>query len=132
MIDPTDWTAIATLDGARASILWDLTVSPDGNLVATVGPDEFLQVWNVAEEKLVADIALHGAVGEGLRGIRFEDQTTLLVGPELGGQILRFTLDEALLVQLALDTVTRGFTEEECATFNIDPCLTLEEMRAGS
>jgi hypothetical protein len=107
-------------------------VSPDGILVATVGADEFVQVWSVTDQSIVAEIGIAGNIGEGLRGVRFENDTALLVGPESGGEILRFTLDRDLLSQLALDSVNRGFTSEECATFDIDPCTTLAEMRARS
>jgi WD40 repeat protein len=131
LIDPATWD-VTTLEGSQAGELWDLAVSPDGNLVATVGADEFVQVWAVADQSIVAEIRIAGNIGEGLRGVRFENDTTLLVGPELGGEILRFTLARDLLSQLALDSVNRGFTEEECATFDIDPCPTLAEMRAGS
>lgn len=131
LIDPATWD-VTTLEGSQAGILWDFAVSPDGSLIATVGADEFVQVWSVADKSIVAEIGIAGNIGEGLRGVRFENDTTLLVGPETGAQILRFTLDPDLLTQLTLDRVNRGFTSEECATFDIDPCPTLEEMKTGS
>ena len=33
------------------------------------------------------------------------------------------------VVDSALDELVRGFTEQECATYLIKPCPTLEEMR---
>jgi WD40 repeat protein len=131
LIDPATWDVTA-LAGSQSGRLWDFSVSPDGSLVATVGTDEFVQVWSIADQSIVAEIGIAGNIGEGLRGVRFENDTALLVGPESGGEILRFTLDRGLLSQLALDSVNRGFTSEECATFGIDPCTTLAEMRARS
>jgi hypothetical protein len=46
-------------------------------------------------------------------------------------ELLRFTLNTATLVSLARDRLTRGFRPEECATYDIDPCPTLEEMKSG-
>ena len=65
-------------------------------------------------------------------GESHSDNETLVVAPESGDQLLRFTLDPEILRQLALDSLNRGFRAEECATYNIDPCPTLEEMRARS
>jgi len=47
------------------------------------------------------------------------------------GSVLVFTMDADELQQIARSRLTRGFTEEECASFNIDPCSTLEETRNG-
>lgn len=43
-----------------------------------------------------------------------------------------FTLDPEELKSIALDRLTRGFTEEECGTYEVDPCPTLQEMWDGS
>lgn len=61
----------------------------------------------------------------------FEDEQTVIVAPEAGSELLRFSLDADNLQTRALDRVYRGFSSEECATYGIDPCPTLEEMRAG-
>lgn len=42
------------------------------------------------------------------------------------------TLDSEMLLRNARQRLTRSFTAQECATYGIDNCRTLEEMRAGS
>lgn len=41
------------------------------------------------------------------------------------------TVDPDTLVRTARERLTRTFTPSECSTYNIDPCPTLEEIRAG-
>jgi hypothetical protein len=41
------------------------------------------------------------------------------------------TLNPDVLLDAALSRLTRGFTGQECATYDIEPCPTLEEMTAG-
>jgi len=62
---------------------------------------------------------------------RSAHSSTVVVAPETGSRLLRFTLDGDRLLSLAVDSLTRGFRAEECATYDIDPCPTLEEMRSG-
>jgi hypothetical protein len=38
-------------------------------------------------------------------------------------------MDGEELIEIATQRLTRGFTTEECASFNIDPCLTLDEIK---
>jgi hypothetical protein len=42
-----------------------------------------------------------------------------------------YTLDGDELVRLTRASLTRTFTEVECARYGIDPCPTLEELRRG-
>ncbi len=70
--------------------------------------------------------------GEGLRGVAFLDDETLVVVPEEGRQLLRFTFNPDTLFDLVLDNLTRGFRPDECTTYEIGPFPTLAEMRAGS
>lgn len=60
----------------------------------------------------------------------FEDEQTVTVAPEAGSEPMRFSLEADNLRSRAFDRVHRGFSSEECATYGIDPCPTLEEMRA--
>ncbi|MEO6651281.1 MAG: hypothetical protein ABIP17_01320 [Ilumatobacteraceae bacterium] len=43
---------------------------------------------------------------------------------------MRFTLDPTLLRELAFEKLNHRFRPEECRTYDIDPCPTLDEMRA--
>lgn len=42
------------------------------------------------------------------------------------------TIDSTELVQIARDRITRGFTDQECEFYRLDPCPTLEELREAA
>lgn len=129
IVDTDDWS-VTSLRQTQAARIDDLALSPDGRLAATVGPDDSLSVWNLTERSLISEITILGDTGQGLRGVAFADENTILVVPEQGDGILRFIIDEAELADLAAQRLTRGFLIEECATYDIDPCPTLDELRA--
>jgi DNA-binding SARP family transcriptional activator/serine/threonine protein kinase/WD40 repeat protein len=131
IVDTQTWR-VDTLSRAQGSRINSLDVSPNGQLVATVSFDNFVVVWNIEERRIVAEIPVSGDVGETLRGVAFVDDQTVVVAPEAGGELLVFTLDRERLINAALDSVTRGFRDSECATYEIDPCPGLEEMHEGS
>ncbi|MCZ6739972.1 MAG: hypothetical protein O7C01_09435, partial [Actinobacteria bacterium] len=131
VVDPESWT-VSSLTSSQGARIDALAVSPDGRLAATIGPDEFVTVWDIERQRLVAEIPVAGDTGEGLRGVAFLDDETLVVVPEAGRQLLRFTFNPDTLFDLALDSLNRGFRLDECETYDIDPCPTLEEMRGGS
>ncbi len=120
IVDPTDdWSGVE-IGGPQGGN--QMAVSPDGRLVATALFNEFVVVWDIDDRRVVDEIPIFGWIGEGLRGVAFEDDETLVVAPESGRHLLRFTLDPDRLIDLALGSVRRGFTAVECATFAIDPC----------
>jgi WD40 repeat protein len=129
LIDPDtlDVTVLTTGDWSE-----DVAVSPDGHLLATVGRDELVVVWDLDRMAIVAEIPVAGAETHGLRGVAFVDDETLVVAPASEDQLLRFTLNPEVLKDLALDSLNRGFQPEECATYDVDPCPSLDEMKARS
>jgi WD40 repeat protein len=129
VIDSATWEA--TTLSRPGGLINGFAISPNGDLVATVGIDEYVAVWDIESQSLVAEIPIIGWIGEGLRGIAFEDDTTIIVAPEAGSQLLRFSLDRDTLLGQAFESLDRGFRPEECATYGIDPCPTLEEMQSG-
>lgn len=85
----------------------NIPFSPDSSLFATWGLiDRHIRIWRTEDGQLVAE------------------------GPD--GTLRIYTLDHDELVQIAKTRLTRGFTEDECATYHIDPCPTLEDLRSGS
>jgi hypothetical protein len=42
------------------------------------------------------------------------------------------TINVPELVEITRSRVTRGFTESECATFHVDPCPNLKDIKTGS
>ena len=67
----------------------------------------------------------------GLTNIEFIDDETLAVTYAGGNEILRFTINHDRLVELARAAAIRTFTDEECSTYGIDPCPSLEEIKVG-
>ncbi|MGH8924789.1 MAG: BTAD domain-containing putative transcriptional regulator [Acidimicrobiia bacterium] len=130
VIDPQSWE-IVRMTRAQGAVITDLAVSPSGTLAATVSLDSHVVVWDLEAGRVVAEFPVLGHVGEGLRGVEFLDDETIVVAPEIGERLLRFTLDQDLLFHTAVNSLTRGFRPEECATHDIDPCPSLAEMGNG-
>jgi WD40 repeat protein len=127
VVDPETWQ-VTTLAGTVGGALVDMDGSPDGTRVATVRSGGVIVVWDVASGGVEAEIPVHGLGGGGLSGIVFLDDETILVAPESGTHMLRFSLNAEVVRQRALDGLNRGFLDEECITYDIDPCPTLAEM----
>jgi hypothetical protein len=88
-----------------------------------------------APEGLVVVDLERGAVTQtltiaGVADAHWIDETVLLIGTSNGvwGTV---SIDDAALVTGTRVTLRRSFTAAECVRFAIDPCPTLEEMRAG-
>ncbi len=131
LVDPQTWS-VTTLERSGGGRILAFAFSPDGRRVGTVGFSGIVTIWDLENQSIAHEIQIEGDIGESLRGIEFLDNDTILVAPESGAGLLRFTFDPEALQQLGRDTVNRGFLAEECATYNIDPCPTLEEMRDRS
>ncbi len=106
--------------------VFESALSPDGSLMATGGAvDGIVRIWDTrtGERKQQMDF------GElRVQGIAFVDNGHLAVTPQ-GGGLLIMTVDPAELAATVRASLTRTFTAEECTTYGIDPCPTLEQMR---
>ena len=120
------------LTRSQGSRINDLDISPNGKFVATVTFEQAVVVWDIENGRVIAEFPISGDAGEGLRGVAFVDDQTIVVAPETGPQLLRFTLDPDTVVDIATDNLTRGFRPEECATYVIEPCPTLAQIKARS
>ena len=58
------------------------------------------------------------------------DENHVLVGTQTGAWSTVSLVTEDLIAS-ARDGVTRGFTADECSTYRIDPCTTLNEIQSG-
>ena len=65
---------------------------------------------------------------EFLDSVEFIDHDHLLVGFDDGSTIV-LTLDVEELKSIAISRLTRGFTQQECTQYDIEPCPTLEDLR---
>ena len=107
---------------------WTATSNPSGTLIVTAAEDA-VRVWNVADQLLHTEIA---ATAGRTRIATFIDDTHLLVVPQHSAVAIVITLDPADLLEVAHSRVTRAFRDDECATYDIDPCpTTLEVLRGG-
>ena len=103
-----------------------VAVSPDGTRVASGAADGTIRVWRMADWNQVSQLSLPGQV----QGLVWLDDSTLAATPQRGG-IYVLTLDRARLLALVRGGVARGFTAEECTRFGLEPCPTLDQIRAG-
>ena len=105
----------------------DVAIDPEGTLIASAGGDGFVRVWDLASRSLVTEIEFDV---EEMANVEFIDDTHLLVTSGLGSEAIVITLDPDELLSIARSRLTRSFTVEECATFEVDPCPTLADMQA--
>jgi WD40 repeat protein len=113
----------------QEGIVRDLAVNSDGSLIASTDFDGFVRIFSAETRELTQTIPLgKEAVGT---LIDFIDDRHLLVIPQ-GRPALVITIDVPELVGIARSQVTRGFTEQECTTYHLDPCPTLEDIQSGS
>ncbi len=117
--------------GPVDEVLQTAAFSPDGSIVAAAdGAD--IQVFDVATGASLGTVAAvdeEAAVGD----IGFSPDGTRLaaaIGDE--GVVRVFALELGELTRIATTRLTRSFTDTECQIYNIDPCPTLEEVRARS
>jgi WD40 repeat protein len=103
-----------------------LDVAVRGNLVANATFDKVVRVQTLDTHELLLEINLPVKA----ENVEWIDDTHLLV-ITLSDVAFIFTMDGEELMQIATQRLTRGFTAEECASFNIDPCPTLDEIRNG-
>ena len=102
---------------------------PDGSLVATGATDGLVRVWDAATGGLVHEVAFGNTE---VQGIAFLNDRHLAVALRTGN-VYVVTLDTDELNDIVRASLTRGFTETECARYGFgDECPTLEEMRSGA
>lgn len=107
--------------GVRATALND-----DRSRLATASSDGVIRVWDTNNGELLHEAALAEVV---LQGVAFIDDDHLAVTPQ-GGGLWVITVDNDELLDLARDSLTRGFTPVECDKFGFDvECPTLETLR---
>jgi WD40 repeat protein len=114
---------------AHQGSVMDVAINSTGTVVASAGGDAFVRVWNIADQSLVTEIEFD--VDE-MANVEFIDDTHLLVTSGLGSEAIVITLDPLELLAIARERLTRTFTAAECATYVVEPCPTLEDVKAGS
>jgi WD40 repeat protein len=108
--------------------------SPDGSMLLTAAFDEPLRVWDITgvlggrQPTLIAEIDAEPRSGP--PAAYFRPGGTHIVSRSVDGVLRLFTIDTDELIDIARSRLTRTLTIDECATFGIDPCPTLEDIRS--
>ncbi len=109
--------------------------SNDETMLLTTTFDEPIRIWDITgvldggEPTLIAEI--DAAPRSGAPAAYFRSGDNHIVSISTGGLLREFTIDTDELIAIAKARLTRALTVDECATFGIDPCPTLEEVKAG-
>ena len=125
VLDTAEWETRSILARSQSGDIADIGISPDGATVAAGHWDGRFRVWDWRNERLLIDLEL----GVPIRHVTYFDQDHVLVMSRTGDAVM-ITLDNDELMDLAANRVTRSFTDEECSTYGIDPCPTLEAIRS--
>jgi WD40 repeat protein len=108
----------------------DLAINAEGTLLASAGVDGFVRVWDLETRTVVHQIPISNVGGVG--GVAFlESGEHLAASSQADGELRIVTLDTGELLDIARTRLTRTFTETECATYRVDPCPTLVDVKAG-
>ena len=104
------------------------SLSPDGTLLATGASDGSVRVWEAATGSLLHEFSVPGQA----QGVAFLANDRLAVAPQAGDDLI-MSLDGTQLLQAVRQSLTRGFTPDECTRFGFGAsCPTLDAMRAGT
>lgn len=129
LIDTETWEVSGDPLDAHDGLIRSMDMTGDGTRLVTAANDGLIRVWDVQTRALLQQFDFGS---EDFAAARFfDDDRLLLVTPMETGIPLVMNLDVDDLLESARTRVTRGFTPEECASYKLDPCPTLEEIRAG-
>ena len=134
VIDTSSWEHLAKWR-AHDALLRGFAISPDGARLVTTGQDNLVKVWDISG--LATDGADSGPPplldripAEFPTDAAWLSSDRLAVFLSEGVQYLNVSLSAADLTSDASGRLTRSFTVEECAVYQIDPCATLPEIRS--
>ena len=128
-IDVATWEVTDVVAAHQGGGIRDVAISPSGHVVATVADDSFVRIWDAEDHTLITEVRLDVTT---VRNVEFLDDSHVLVTSRIEPIGVVITLDHSELVDLARSRITRAPTVEECTTYGIDPCPTLEDIQSGS
>ena len=123
ILDTASWEEIVTVEGS--SRIRGLGFDQRGKRIA-VGAVDSMYVVDIESGLIAQQLRLPG-----VSDIYWLDDETVLVGTSTG--ILgTLSLSTESFLERTRAALRRSFTAQECATYRIDPCPTLEDIRSGS
>jgi WD40 repeat protein len=128
VLDPASLETIARIEQPQNGALRMLDVSRDDRRLATAGTDGFARVWDIETLELVAELPISE---DAVTNIQFADNDRKLLVTTQESDLIVVDLESEAALDLARGRLTRSFTRTECRIHGIDPCPTLEELRAG-
>jgi WD40 repeat protein len=132
--DTSSWEQV-TKWRAHDALLRGLAVSPDGARLATTGQDDLVKIWDISGLIDGGSFAgppplLDRIPAEFPSDAAWLSSDRLAVFLAEGVEYLDVSLNVDDLVAEATQRLTRSFSVEECAVYQIDACPTLEQIRS--
>jgi DNA-binding SARP family transcriptional activator/WD40 repeat protein len=132
--DTSSWERVAEWR-AHNALLRGFAVSPDGGRLVTTGQDNLVKVWDLSGLAGGGSIAGPPPLLDRIPAA-FPTDAAWLSSDRLGVflsegvQYLNVSLNVEDLIGKATQRLTRSFSIEECAVYQIEDCPTLEQVRA--
>ena len=105
-----------------------LALSPSGEVLATTGEDDSVALWDVTvDPPTLIDILPFDFPSD---AVWIDDDTLGVALADPPAWAVVHVSDASFRIEV-LDSLSRSFTAEECITYRIDPCPSLEELRGG-
>jgi WD40 repeat protein len=113
-----------------------LAFSPDGQRLVTTGNDEFVKIWDVSSIRDRSDVSGSPPLLDRIPAPKSSDaiwltEDQLVVFLADGPRWFEVSVSVEGVIAEAQARLTRSFTLDECSTYLIDPCQTLEEIKGG-
>ena len=132
--DTSSWERVAEWR-AHDALLRGFAISPDGGRLVTTGQDNLVKVWDLSGLAGGGSIAGPPPLLDRIPAA-FPTDAAWLSSERLGVflsssvQYLNVSLNVEDLIGRATQRLTRSFSIEECAVYQIQDCPTLEQVRA--
>ncbi|SOC53571.1 BTAD domain-containing putative transcriptional regulator [Ornithinimicrobium cerasi] len=125
-LDPDTLQVTRTVSNLHDGTLRAGAIDSTGTRIATVGSEGLARVWDLSTGALVHEVPFGD---QQLQGVAWVGENHLAVTPRDGGLHV-VTVDPQELLDLVRSSLTRGYTETECAAHGFgDACPTLGKMR---
>ena len=98
--------------------------SPSNRLLA-IGDENNIVIVDMENRRQIQTLPVSGT-----SSFYWFDEETILIGTSFPARWVTISLNAAGLDDAARESITRSFTDIECAMYGIDPCPTLDDIRS--